>query len=293
MKYENPIDIPFSNNEIKSKLSKISEIKAYYNKENLKSVFSFIDLTSLNVTDTTEHIEKMCEKINDFPNQFADMPNVAAICIFPNFLETVSRKLQTENVKIAAVSACFPTSCTFQVIKEAEVDIAIGKGADEIDVVMPLNLFFERNFKNVFKELKSLKRRTDTNHLKVILETGVLPSYDDIWKASLIAMSAGADFIKTSTGKNGVGATPEAVLIMAEAIKYYHTEHKRKVGLKPSGGIVTPADALQYFAIVDNVLGEEWLTPHLFRLGASRLANNLLTEIANFDKNSNEVINYF
>lgn len=293
MKYENPLDIPFTNEDIILKFKEMKPAAAFYTIENLKKIFSFIDLTSLNITDTEERIAALCRKVIDFNVQYADIPQVAALCVFPNFVEKASLMLDNTNVNIASVSACFPTGFTFQIVKEAETDIALGKGADEIDIVMPLNLYFEKKYKNIFKELKSHKRRVGDKHLKVILETGVLEENSRIWKASMLAMNAGADFIKTSTGKNGKGASPEAVMIMTQAIKYYYKQTKRKVGIKPAGGIATVDDALQYYAIVHYVLGDEWLTPEFFRIGASRLANNLLSEIVHFGKEKKETIKYF
>ncbi|MDR3180848.1 MAG: deoxyribose-phosphate aldolase [Prevotellaceae bacterium] len=243
---------------------------------------SFIDLTSLNATDTPEKISAMAEKVNRFPAAFPGVPHVAAICVYPALVPAVKQSLQLPGVQIAAVGAGFPASQTFIEVKCDECKRAVDAGAHEIDIVISLGTFLAGNHNRVQEEIGKIKAAIGHAHLKVILETGALTP-EQIHAASQIAIEAGADFIKTSTGKMEPAATPEAAWIMAHAIKAHYVKTGKKTGLKPAGGIVTAADALVYYAIVKEVLGDEWLTPSLFRLGASRLANNLLTGLLKTD----------
>ncbi len=243
-----------------------------------KRCFNSIDLTSLNSTDNFTNIGSMVEKVNAFADHFPDMPSVAAICVYPNFSGIV-RKTLSVPMSIAAVSAGFPSSQTFIEVKVAETALAVHEGASEIDVVISVGSFLNGQYEDVFEELSELKAACRDAHFKVILETGALKHAEEIKKASLLAMEAGADFIKTSTGKMNPAATPEAAYVMCNAINEYYKKTGRKVGFKPAGGIVTPADAVNYYTIVKEILGEEWLNNGLFRLGASRVANNLLTSI--------------
>ncbi|HNQ66858.1 MAG TPA: deoxyribose-phosphate aldolase [Bacteroidales bacterium] len=276
-----------------------SEIESYKlqipqnkTKEILLSLLNFIDLTSLNTTDGINKIKNMTEKVNDFPNHFPHYKNVAAICVFPIFVQTVKESLTAKDVNIAAVGASFPSSQTFLSVKAAECELIVHKGADEVDIVISVGSFLENNFQIVANEIEIIKHAMGDAHLKVILETGELLNTDNIFKASIISMESGADFIKTSTGKSSVSATPEAVYTMCYAIKKYYEKTGRKVGIKPSGGMSTSEDALIYYLIVKNVLGEEWLTNKMFRLGASRLANSILTDLNILD-GKNEEIKYF
>ncbi len=241
--------------------------------------FSSIDLTTLNATDTLLKGEKMAKSVSDFPNNFRGLPNVAAICVYPSLVNVVRRNLKADGVKIASVAAGFPTSQTFIDVKISECIMAIENGADEVDIVISLGSFLSGDYDTVAAEIEQIKDAIEDAHLKVILETGALPDLSAIRLASLLAMEAGADFIKTSTGKMEPAATPEAALVMVEAINDYYKHTGRKVGFKPAGGISTTQDAILYYTIVRSVLGEEWLTPSLFRIGASRLANSLLTDI--------------
>ena len=251
----------------------------YASIDNLKLLFSLIDLTSLNTEDNTNKISIMANKVGDFENHFSDTPNVAAICVYPSMVSYIKQNLKLQKVGIASVGAGFPSSQTFLPIKVEECKQAIEAGATEIDIVLSVGKFFEEDYDYCFNEIKSIKSAIGDNHLKVILETGTLKSYQQIWEASILAMEAGADFIKTSTGKQNPAATPEAMYIMTQAIKAFHEKTGKKIGIKPAGGIATKEDALAYFAIVKENLGEEWLNPELFRIGASRLANNLLSDI--------------
>ena len=244
-----------------------------------KQLFHCIDLTTLKCTDTEESVMKLTEKVNEFVDKYPDLENVAAICVYPNMAEIVNDTLEADNVKIACVSGGFPSSQTFMEVKVAETAMALHTGAEEIDIVMPVGKFLCGDYEGMCDEIGELKDICGEKPLKVILETGVLRSASNIKKAAILAMYSGADFIKTSTGKETISATPEAAWVMCEAIKEYYKETGRKVGFKAAGGIDSVKKALAYYTIVKEVLGEEWLNNGLFRIGASRLANQLLSEI--------------
>jgi len=246
----------------------------------LMNVLSLIDLTSLDVADNKSQMLQLTGKVNSFSGRYSNIPNVAAICVFPNFVSVVEEKLTAKNVKIVAVAGSFPTSQTFRSIKVSECKLAIEAGADEIDIVISIGAFLGNDFATVVDEIREIKAALKGKLLKVILETGLLGSYENIYKASMIAMDAGADFIKTSTGKTPISATPEAAFVMCRAIYNFFVETGIKVGFKPSGGIVNPADAINYYNIVNYCLGEDWLNNSLFRIGSSKLANNILSEIS-------------
>jgi deoxyribose-phosphate aldolase len=274
------IDREFSPVEVENAVSKAVEKSIGLNKrETYEFILSSIDLTTLNSTDTKELAERLAGKVDKFHEKFPGLPNVAAICAYPTLVEGIRKNLLIPGVKIATVSGGFPSSMTFLEVKELETRIAVSKGSDEIDVVLSIGEFLSGNYGEIINEISALKKICGELTLKVILETGALKSYENIWKASFLAMQAGADFIKTSTGKIEPAATPEAAWIMCNAIKAYYEKTGRKVGFKAAGGIVESADAVIYVAIVDEVLGNEWLNNRLFRIGASRLANNLLTFI--------------
>jgi deoxyribose-phosphate aldolase len=246
----------------------------------LMNILNLIDLTSLNSTDNKSIIIHLTGRVNSFQSRFTNIPNVAAICVYPNFVSVVKEKLTAKNVKIASVAGGFPTSQTFRSIKIAECKMAIDAGADEIDIVIPLGAFLAKDYTMVIEEIRAIKASIGDKQLKVIIESGLLGDYNLIFKASMIAMDAGADFIKTSTGKVSVSATPEAAYVMCRAISNFHSETGIKVGFKAAGGIVTANDALNYYNIVSYCLGNDWLKNSFFRIGASRLANNILSEIA-------------
>jgi deoxyribose-phosphate aldolase len=246
----------------------------------LMSLLNSIDLTSLNTTDNRSNILHFTGKVNSFSGKYSNIPNVAAICVFPNFVSIVKEKLSARNVRIASVAGAFPSSQTFRSIKVTECKMAVEAGADEIDIVISLGAFLGNDFANVADEIREIKEAIGEKILKVIVESGLLGSYEDIFKASMIAMDAGADFIKTSTGKTPVSATPESAFVMCKAISDFYSETGIKVGFKAAGGIVNPADAVNYYRIVRHVLGEDWLGNNYFRIGASRLANNILSEIS-------------
>lgn len=244
-----------------------------------KFLFNCIDLTTLNTTDSDESVMRFTEKVNRFDDEFPDLKNVAAICVYPNFAQVVKDTLEVEGINIACVSGGFPSSQTFTEVKIAETAMALADGADEIDIVIPVGAFLSGDYETMCEEIMELKETCKEHHLKVILETGALKTASNIKKASILSMYSGADFIKTSTGKQQPAATPEAAYVMCHAIKEYYEQTGNKVGFKPAGGINTVNDALIYYTIVKEVLGKEWLSNELFRLGTSRLANLLLSEI--------------
>lgn len=248
-----------------------------------KEIFHCIDLTTLKCTDSEESVMKFTEKVNEFVDKYPDLENVAAICVYPNMAEIVSDSLEADNVKIACVSGGFPSSQTFMEVKIAETAMAIHAGAEEIDIVMPVGKFLCGDYEGMCDEIGELKDVCGEKTLKVILETGALRTASNIKKAAILAMYAGADFIKTSTGKEAISATPEAALVMCDAIKEYYKETGRKVGFKAAGGIDSVKKALAYYTIVKETLGEEWLNNGLFRIGTSRLTNLLLSDIIGED----------
>ena len=267
--------------EIQAKVDRIIEEKGAENntEEVKKFLFNCIDLTTLNCTDSDESVMKFTEKVNQFDDEFPDLKNVAAICVYPNFAEVVKNTLDVDGINIACVSAGFPSSQTFIEVKIAETAMALMEGANEIDIVISVGKFLSGDYETMCDEIQELKDTCKECHMKVILETGALKTASNIKKASILSMYAGADFIKTSTGKIQPAATPEAAYVMCEAIKEYHEKTGNKIGFKPAGGINTVHDALVYYTIVKELLGEEWLNNKLFRLGTSRLANLLLSEI--------------
>ena len=267
--------------EVRIKVDKLIQNKLDEN-DNLevkKLLLNCIDLTTLKCTDTEESVLKFTEKVNDLSDTYPDIPSVAAICVYPNMAEIVNDTLEADGVNIACVSGGFPSSQTFMEVKVAETAMALHCGADEIDIVMPVGKFLSGDYEGVCDEISEIKDICGDKKLKVILETGVLMTAENIKKASLICMYSGADFIKTSTGKEAISATPDAALVMCEAIHEYYKETGRKVGFKAAGGINTVKKALAYYTIVKEVLGNEWLNNEWFRIGASSLANPLLKEI--------------
>lgn len=267
--------------DIQAQVAALIEKKvAENNREEVKKfLFNCIDLTTLNTTDSDEGVMRFTEKVNKFDEEFPDLKNVAAICVYPNFAQVVKDTLEVEGVHIACVAGGFPSSQTFTEVKVAETALALADGANEIDIVISVGAFLSEDYETMCEEIMEIKETCKERHLKVILETGALKTASNIKKASILSMYAGADFIKTSTGKMQPAATPEAAYVMCEAIKEYYELTGNKIGFKPAGGINTVQDALVYYTIVKEVLGEEWLSNGLFRLGTSRLANLLLSEI--------------
>ena len=257
-------------------------LEAHFTENNIpevyKQCFSLMDLTSLKETDTETEIGSMVEKVNELDSNFPDMPQVGAICVYPAMVPVVKSTL-TEPIGIASVAAGFPASQTFIEIKVAETSMCVMEGATEIDVVISVGKFLEGKYEEVFEELSEIKSACRGARLKVILETGALKSAAEIHRASILAMQAGADFIKTSTGKIAVAATPESTYIMCQAIRQWHDKTGIRVGYKPAGGIATATDAVKHYTLVKEILGEAWLDNQYFRIGASSLANNLLSAI--------------
>lgn len=283
-KYEEALhkyNTALNDDEIAAKTAKLIEKHLEENNtlEVKKFLFNCIDLTTLKCTDSDTSVMKFTEKVNEFVDRYPDLKNVAAICVYPNMAEIVNDTLEADDIKIACVSGGFPSSQTFIEVKVAETAMALHAGADEIDIVISVGKFLSGDYEGMCDEIEELKEVCGDKHLKVILETGALGSASNIKKASILSMYSGADFIKTSTGKENPAATPEAAYVMCQAIKEYFLETGRKVGFKPAGGINSVHDALVYYTIVKELLGEEWLTNERFRLGTSRMANLLLSEI--------------
>ena len=272
---------PFTDEQVNSRTAQI--VEKYVSENNTaevkKNLFNCLDLTTLKTEDSEESVLKFTERVNEFDNEYPDLKNVAAICVYPNFAKIVSQSLEVEAVSIACVSGGFPSSQTFTEVKVAETALALADGATEIDIVISVGKFLSGDYEGMCDEIEEIKSICGDHHLKTILETGALKSADNIWKASILAMYSGADFIKTSTGKQEPAATPEAAYVMCQAIKAYHEKTGRKVGFKPAGGVNSVNDALIYYTIVKEVLGKEWLNNELFRIGTSRLANLLLSDI--------------
>ena len=282
----NDYSAAMSDNEVAEKVKQIIETKVEANNtaEVKKLIFGCIDLTTLKCTDNEESVLQLTEKVNELEDKYPEIPSVATICVYPNFAKIVSESLEVESVGVACVSGGFPSSQTFQEIKVAETAMAIHEGATEIDIVMCVGKFLSGDYESVCDEIQELKSICGENILKVIIETGALGCAENIKKASLLSIYSGADFIKTSTGKESPAATPEAAYIMCQTIKEYYEKTGNKIGFKAAGGINSVHDALVYYTIVKEILGEEWLTNELFRIGTSRLANVLLNDITGSDK---------
>lgn len=249
------------------------------NQDVYKFLFNTIDLTTLKSTDSPQSVAAFTERVNAFDEEYPELKNVAAICVYPNFAQVVRTVLDVSDVEVACVSGGFPSSQTFIEVKVAETALAVDGGADEIDIVLNVGNFLDGDYEEVCYEISELKEACRDARLKVILETGALKTAANIKAASVLSLYSGADFLKTSTGKEYEGASLHAAYVMCQAIKEYHEATGRMVGFKAAGGVSTTADAVKYYTIVKEVLGEEWLTNEYFRLGASRLANNLLSDI--------------
>lgn len=255
--------------------------------EVLKQCFSIMDLTTLSSSDTVESVSKLVDKVNKLAEAYPDYPAPASICVYPNFAQTVRSRKNNPAVHVTTVSSCFPTAQSFLEVKVLECEMAVKGGADEIDIVLALNSFLAGDYDRAYEEIVTMKNAIDKAAaaekrevvLKVILETGLLVTPANIAQASFLAMEAGADFIKTSTGKVSVNATPVAAYVMCEAIRRYYEVSGRKVGFKAAGGISTASDAICYYYIVSNILGRDWLCRERFRFGVSRLGNSLMSAI--------------
>lgn len=251
-----------------------------------KDCFSMMDLTTLKTDDTPASVTKLVNKVNTFRETYPDWPLPASVCVYSNFASTV-KEARACDFNITVVSACFPTSQSFLEVKLKECEMAVEQGADEVDIVLALNSFLAGNHEAAAEEIRQVRKTIDAVaekqgrhvHLKVILETGLLRTPEAIADASFLAMEAGADFIKTSTGKVDVNATPVAAYVMCECVAKFHEVTGKKIGFKPAGGISTAMDALCYYSIVSSVLGKEWLGKDLFRFGVSRVANSILSAV--------------
>lgn len=269
-------------------LDKIASEQVY------KACFSMMDLTTLKTDDTPASVLKLVNKVNDFQTTKSDWPLPASVCVYPNFAAVVKDARKCD-FNITVVSACFPSSQSFLEVKLRECEIAVEQGADEVDIVLALNAFLAGDYETAAEEIRQVRAAIDAVaekqgrkvHLKVILETGLLRTPEKIAIASFLAMEAGADFIKTSTGKVDVNATPTAAYVMCECIAKYYAATGKKIGFKPAGGISSAADALCYYSIVSAVLGKEWLNKELFRFGVSRVANSLISAV------DQATVNYF
>ena len=270
-----------SDDEVRNAVRQIIAEKVHENDttEVKKFLMGSVELTTLKTTDSEDSVLAFTEKVNKFDETYPDLPHVATICVYPCFAKTVSESLEVDGVEIACVSGSFPSSQALIEVKVAETALAIKDGATEIDIVMPVGKFLSGDYEGVADEIEELKEVSGEHKMKVILETGCLKTAENIKKASLLAMYAGADYIKTSTGKLEPAATPEAAYVMCQAIKEYYDETGIQIGFKPAGGLNSVMDALIYYTIVKEVLGEKWLTNQWLRLGTSRLANLLLSEV--------------
>lgn len=266
---------------VKAEVDRILEknLKENMNADVYKFLFNCIDLTTLRTTDSPRSVADFTERVNAFDEEHPEMKNVAAICVYPNFAQVVRAVLEVSSVDIACVAGGFPSSQTFPEVKVAEVALAVEGGADEIDIVLNEGDFLDGDYESVCDEISEIKHSCRDARLKVILESGALKTAEKIRNAAILSMYSGADFIKTSTGKEYPGADLQAAYVMCCCIKEYYEKNGRMVGFKPAGGVRTPEEAVSYYCIVREVLGEKWLTNEFFRIGASGLANNLLTAI--------------
>lgn len=258
----------------------LEQKKAQYDTAEVRrELLSTVELTTLKVTDSQESVLQFTERVNRFADEHPDLPHLATVCVYPNFAKIVSESLEAEGVEVACVSGGFPSAQTFIEIKTTETALAVHDGATEIDMVLSVGTFLSGDYETCADEIAEIKAACSERPLKVILETGALQTASNIKRASVLSMYAGADFIKTSTGKIEPAATPEAAYVMCQAIKEYHKETGIRIGFKAAGGVSTVDDALTYYTIVREILGKEWINENLFRIGTSRLANLLVSEI--------------
>ncbi len=283
-KYEKALSLyntDISDDQVREAVRKIIAEKVPQNDtlEVKKFLMGSVELTTLKTTDSVESVMAFTERVNQFDEQYPELPHVATICVYPCFAKTVAETLEVDGVEIACVSGSFPSSQALIEVKVAETALAIKDGATEIDIVESVGKFLSGDYEGVADEISELKAVCGEKKMKVILETGCLKTASNIKKASILAMYAGADYIKTSTGKLEPAATPEAAYVMCQAIKEYYEKTGIQIGFKPAGGLNTVMDAITMYTIVKEVLGEKWLTNQWFRMGTSRLANLLLSEV--------------
>ena len=276
------IPYPYTDGQLIERVNQIisKDYSAVQYQEALRLILAAIYLTTLEATDTDEKVKALCTQAMSFSSRKGNAPDVAAVCIYPPFVSLVKKQLKGSHIKVASVATAFPSGQTALVVKEKEVSFVVEEGADEVDMVISRGKFLEGKYDQVQEEIESIKQLCRNAHLKVILETGELENVKNIRKASEIALLAGADFLKTSTGKIQPAATPEAFLIMLDTIKEYHSNTGKKVGIKAAGGIADTKTALVYLKLTEAVLGKAWLNKDLFRIGASRLAENVFRELS-------------
>lgn len=274
-------DLCLNDEEVHAAVTRLLERnKAQYDTAEVRrELLSTVELTTLKVTDSQESVLQFTERVNRFADEHPDLPHLATVCVYPNFAKIVSESLEAEGVEVACVSGGFPSAQTFIEIKTTETALAVHDGATEIDMVLSVGTFLSGDYETCADEIAEIKAACSDRPLKVILETGALQTASQIKRASVLSMYAGADFIKTSTGKIEPAATPEAAYVMCQAIKEYHKETGIRIGFKAAGGVSTVDDALTYYTIVREVLGKEWIDENLFHIGTSRLANLLVSEI--------------
>ncbi len=274
-------NLDITDEEVREAVKKIITEKVHENdtKEVKQFLMGSVELTTLKTTDSDESVMAFTERVNQFDEAYPNLPHVATICVYPRYARTVAETLEVDGVEIACVSGSFPSSQALIEVKTVETAMAIKDGATEIDMVMPVGAFLSGDYETVCDEIQQMKETCGEHKMKVILETGCLKTAKNIKTASILAMYAGADYIKTSTGKLEPAATPEAAYVMCQAIKEYYDETGGQIGFKPAGGLISVMDALIYYTIVKEALGEKWLTNQWLRLGTSRLANMLLSEV--------------
>lgn len=278
-------DLDLDDSKVKKQVEYLLEERLQENntKEVKQFLLNSVELTTLQTTDSEDSVLKFVEKVNKFDDVYPELGHVATVCVYPNFARICAETLENEEIEIACVSGCFPSSQSFIEVKIAETALAIKDGATEIDIVIPVGKFLTGDYEGMCDEIAEIKTVCGEKKLKTILETGCLKTASNIKKASLLAMYAGADYIKTSTGKLEPAATPEAAFVMCQAIKEYYDKTGIQIGFKPAGGMKTVEDVLTYYTIVKEVLGEKWLTNQWLRLGTSSLANKLLSDIEGKD----------
>ena len=274
-------NLDISDEEVKEAVKKIIAEKVHENDtpEVKEFLLGSVELTTLKTTDSDTSVMAFTEKVNEFEEAYPTLPHVATICVYPRYAKIVSETLEVEGVEVACVSGSFPSSQALIEVKTIETSLAVKDGATEIDMVLSVGAFLEGDYETVCDEIQQIKEACGDKKMKVILETGCLQTAANIKAASILAMYSGADYIKTSTGKEKISATPEAAYVMCQAIKEYYDETGIQIGFKPAGGLNSVMDALIYYTIVKEVLGEKWLTNQWFRMGTSRLANLLLSEV--------------
>jgi len=274
-------NLNISDEEVKEAVKKIIAEKVHENDtlEVKQFLMGSVELTTLKTTDSDESVMAFTERVNQFEAEYPNLPHVATICVYPRFAKTVAETLEVDGVEIACVSGSFPSSQALIEVKTVETALALKDGATEIDMVMSVGAFLSGDYETVCDEIQQMKETCGDQKMKVILETGCLKTAKNIKTASILAMYSGADYIKTSTGKLEPAATPEAAYVMCQAIKEYYDETGIQIGFKPAGGLNSVMDALIYYTIVKEILGEKWLTNQWLRLGTSRLANMLLSEV--------------